>query len=547
MDSANRFTHALQNDPSSVELVAGLRRHIPTIVAAAIVGGVFALIVSLVQPPQYTSTASVVIDGTGDSTATKLVNMATEKQIASSGAVAGAVVQTLNLDATPEDVLRGLSVSVPVDTDVLVLSYTASDPALARRRAQAFVDAYLKLRERVLLDSVEASNEAVRTRIDQLREDLHGLTTRAESEPDPEKRAALQVAANAVLSQISIQEQKLASQADALTIEGRQLTGASIPSSPSGPKIVVNTIAGLFVGAVLGTFIALMRAALARTHTAEGMAEALGVPVLAVVPRSRRAERDGIVVTRASPATEAYRRLVAQLLALPSVEPSQRTGGRTMAIVGVGDRPDPAVAAANLGAAMALSGKRIALVSARVEDRRLETIFDTPSAPGISDMIRQRSSVRDAMRETPFASLKVVPAGSKEGRWALLDADAVRRAIGQIASRADVVMVEAPGPFAGETGALVAACGEVLLVGSLRATSLDEARRARSEFEGLGTPCIGIAAFDHPRAPRRRTRRTTPQEPEVSDVADAEWMPLSIEPSLGSVGPSTSAKTGPQR
>jgi uncharacterized protein involved in exopolysaccharide biosynthesis len=71
------------------------------------------VLASFAQPSRYTSSASVVLETTDDSAPRTNVNMATEKQIASSTTLAGAVIRSLYLGATPDEVLRGLSVTVP--------------------------------------------------------------------------------------------------------------------------------------------------------------------------------------------------------------------------------------------------------------------------------------------------------------------------------------------------------------------------------------------------------------------------------------------------
>jgi capsular polysaccharide biosynthesis protein/Mrp family chromosome partitioning ATPase len=541
----------IRDEPSSFELVTGLRRYLPTIAVAALVGAIAALFVSFAQPPRYTSTASIIIETIEDSSSATKVNMATEKQIASSTAVAGAVIRELHLEGTPEDVLGGLGLSVPVDTEVLVLSYTATDPAQAQRRAQAFAEAYLDYRGQALLEAGEASNAAIQARIDALRADLHTLTSRAASELDPGKRAALEASTNSVLAQIGIQEQQLASQASALTFSGRQLAAASFPTSPSGPKVVVNVILGLFVGAVVGTLVALGRAVLGGMHSEGEVAHAVGAPILAVIPRSGRATRGSpIVVTeRASPTGDAYRRLVVKLLTSPSGTPPAHRGGRTIAVVGLDDGSDTAIAVANLGAAMALSGRSVLLAAATAEGAGLEATFNTRLSPGLSDVIRRDASLSEAIRATRFSSLKVLPGGSEEGRWALLDTKAVGSAMEQMASSADVVIVNAPARAAAETGALVAACDELLLVGSLRATSLDDARRTRVELEGLGTPCIGIVVFEHRPPHRRRSRPQDPLDAERTDGVnvDSDWPGFSSGPSSTGAALSSPAGTRQRR
>ncbi len=535
----------IRDDPSSFEVVTGLRRYMPTIAIAALVGAFAASVFSFAQPPRYTSTASIVIETIEDSASTRQVNMATEKQIASSTAVAGVVIRDLHLEEPPEDVLSGLGLSVPVDTEVLILSYTATDPAQAQRRAQAFAQAYLDYRGQALLEAGEASNAAIQARIDALRADLDTLTAKAASELNPGKRAALEASTNSVLAQIGIQEQQLASQASALTFSGRQLAAASFPTSPSGPKVAVNAILGLFVGAVFGTFVALGRTFLGGMHSEWEVAHAVGAPILAVIPPTRRTTRGSpIVVTgRASPAADAYRRLVVKLTSPTGMLPT-RGGARTIAVVGLDDRSDTAIAVANLGAAMALSGRAVLLASATAQGTGLEAMFDTPLSPGLSDVIRHDVPLSEAVRPTRFPSLKVLPGGSEDGRWALLDTQAVGRAMERMASSAEIVILNAPARAAAETGALVAACDELLLVGSLRATTLDDARRTRVELEGLGTPCIGIVAFEQRPTHRRRSRPEHPLDPERTDGVDvdSDWAGFSSGPS--STGAALSRTTG---
>jgi len=536
----------IRDDPSSFELVTGLRRYLPTIAIAALVGAFAASVFSFAQPPRYTSTASIVIETIGDSASTRQVNMATEKQIASSTAVAGVVIRDLHLEEPPEDVLSGLGLSVPVDTEVLMLSYTATDPAQAQRRAQAFAQAYLDYRGQALLEAGEASNAAIQARIGALRADLDTLTAKAASELNPGRRAALEASTNSVLAQIGIQEQQLASQASALTFSGRQLAAASFPTSPSGPKVVVNAILGLFVGAVFGTFVALGRTFLGGMHSEWEVAHAVGAPILAVIPRSRRTTRGSpIVVTgRASPAADAYRRLVVKLLASPTGTLPTRGGARTIAVVGLDDRSDTAIAVANLGAAMALSGRAVLLASATAQGTGLEAMFDTPLSPGLSDVIRHDASLSKAVRPTRFPSLKVLPGGSEDGRWALLDTQAVGRAMERMASSAEIVILNAPARAAAETGALVAACDELLLVGSLRATTLDDARRTRIELEGLGTTCIGIVAFEQRSTHRRRSRPEHPLDAERTDRVDLDPDRSGVPSGPSSTGAALSSPTG---
>jgi capsular polysaccharide biosynthesis protein/MinD-like ATPase involved in chromosome partitioning or flagellar assembly len=513
--------------PSPREVVTGLRRHLPTIAAIAAVATIAAILASLAQSPRFTSSASVVIETTDSSAPTVKVNMATEKQVASSTTVADAVIRQLGLGGTPEDLLSNLSLNVPVDTEVLVFSYTWTDAREAQHRAQAFADAYLTHRHRQLLESVAASNDLIQERISALEAQLRTLTGKLSSESDLSRRSALQVSANAILSQISIQEQRLASGAGGLSTSGRQLEAASFPTSPSMPRPVVNALLGLFVGIVLGVFAAIGRASLTpRIHTQEDVERAVGAPLLAVIPQSRRAPRGSpIVITgQASPVVDAYRRLVVRLLALPTDQEPVRDGGRTIAVVGLDDASTTAIVAANLGAAMTLSGHVVLLASAARDGGDSDAIFGIPHRVGLSDVIKGEVSLSEAIRPTRIESLGLLPAGSDEGGWILLDRRAVRDAMDEMASTVDMVIVDAPARAATEASALVASCDAVLFVGSFASTSFADARQARKELEILTTSSLGIVMFE--RRPRYRDARTSvgSLEPSQPWSANAGWV-----------------------
>ena len=85
--------------------------------------------------------------------------------------VAAIVVEDLKLRETPEELVDNLSVSIPLDTQLLEFSYTASTPEAAERLTQAFVDAHQKYQAQ-LLDGLVSSTRAVDGQID-----LKGLQT----------------------------------------------------------------------------------------------------------------------------------------------------------------------------------------------------------------------------------------------------------------------------------------------------------------------------------------------------------------------------------
>src|SRR5205085_916419 len=251
-------TDAADVNSSSPNFVAGLRQNAWSILLVTALVTLVAVGVSKLQPPRYTSDASVVLQDSGDTGTSP--NMATEKQIASSSAVAALVIQSLHLHATPQEVSWGLSVSVPVDASVLDFSYTSGDPKDAQRRAQAFADAYLSYRHDALVRAAQSANDLADIRITELENELRAVTQKQQTAKTHSKLEAYRVRANALFAQIGVEEQRAAAATGSLGTVGDRLVAATPPMGPSQPKVVLNGLPGMLFGLSLGTFVALWHA-----------------------------------------------------------------------------------------------------------------------------------------------------------------------------------------------------------------------------------------------------------------------------------------------
>jgi Mrp family chromosome partitioning ATPase len=106
----------------------------------------FAAAATMTSRPQlYVGTAQVVVypDSNKDGVAAA-PNMGTEREVANSGVVAAAAATAMGVDITTAT--EGLSVSVPVDADVLVFKYSGATSAQALTGAVAFTQAYVNYR-----------------------------------------------------------------------------------------------------------------------------------------------------------------------------------------------------------------------------------------------------------------------------------------------------------------------------------------------------------------------------------------------------------------
>ena len=501
---------------SSPNLVAGLRQNARTIVLVAALVTFVAVGVSIVQPPRYTSAASVVLQDSSDTGAAP--NMATEKQIATSSAVSDRAVQSLHLRVTPEEASKGLSVSVPVDASVLVFSYTSGDPRSAQHFAQAYADAYLSYRHDAQLHAIQSANDVADVRIAELQNELQAVTKKQDAATTHSEVEAYRVTANALVAQIGVEETRAATAAGNISAVGDRLVAAALPTGPSQPKLVLNGLLGLFLGLSLGTFVALWQASFKRrVQTEEDVREMLDMPLLAVIPQSRRGTPSPSIITSGeqSPTTDAYREVIAKLLSSPLLSSSNghhpgaivtSRSARTIAVVPLEEGADATEVAANVGAAVALSGRSVLHVSTTVADG-MTPLLGPDGGPGLTDVMRGDSGLTEAIRPTSVGGLRVLPKGEEDGSWMLLDATSVHRTVDEVSALADLVVVPAPAASSAGVGAsaIVAACDAVLYVGVLGSTNADEARRVRSALDPLGKQTLGAVMFE--RAPARRSRK----------------------------------------
>jgi Mrp family chromosome partitioning ATPase len=121
-----------------------LRTYAWLIYTATIITLGVAALVAATSSVTYTSTAEVVVKPQPTAGAPIEPQMGTERAIAQSGSVAERAAASLR--ESPTDAEAGLSVSVALDTTVLVIQYTADTPQDALDGARAFTNAYLDFR-----------------------------------------------------------------------------------------------------------------------------------------------------------------------------------------------------------------------------------------------------------------------------------------------------------------------------------------------------------------------------------------------------------------
>lgn len=514
-------------DFSQYARVIGRRKWL--ILGVTLLGVLLGAALAFDQPKSYTSSAQVSVNAVssnvpGESLDAPRVNMATQAQVATSTVVAQVARQQLKSSQSAQKLLSGLTVTAPAKASTLVFTYTASTPRDAQQAAQAFADAYLAQRQAQaqlvigrIMETVKGDLAAVNAKLAQTQLALESAT-RGTAAYD--SALALQTSLNQQAAPLQTRLVDLAT----LVIESGSVIA---PAGPGQLSVGFSKSVFLAAGAVLGLVFALLLAFLwdrrdDRVHRAADVEGQLGLPLLAAVPGSRR--NAPTLVSYADPQQqEAYGGLAAR------IEVVGRAGCRVIVVTSPCEERVGASAAVNLAAALARSGRRVALVVAdRVDNTVQQLLLGSEPVPGTNSESRSR-------RES-VPGLRLVPAEKVGVAGAFLNPDHVRGLFEDLKSRNNYVVVAAPPVLvSSDTLVLCSAADGAVLATTRGVTRRGDIAAAESELRRVGARLIGVVvqADRMARTLRRQVERrhdSVRPLPELEENASGRAKPV---PALG--------------
>lgn len=491
--------------------VAVLRRRWRIVVMCAVGGLLLALAVSLTQSSLYRSSTTLLLSpinaaqiaSNGD--VMQPTEIATQVQVVLSEAVAVKVISDLNLDETPEQLVKTVTVEPEAETRVISITALRSTASQARDVANAFADNYLSVREgqadlenEAAVAALEAQAQEVNDRLTEIDQELTTATgsevTRLRSEQQSLLVQSTQILGDqADLAQLS---------PDALGNGGQVLKPAAAPKGAAEPQPTKSAVIGLFLGTLLGIGLAFTRDHFDDAVRDEGrLREALAPrPVLGRIPQWVNA-KTGRLVTVLDPASqvsEAYRALstsIRFMLAVPGpprpagqagqsiasggslarASDSRPTTGKVLLVASPNNQEGKTSVASNLAVVSARFGLRVVLVDADLRNPQLANVFGLGHPPGLSDLLVSNDRHEDYVVE--IEDLKVLPGGSLAPNPAeLLASTRMAELLATLATKADLVIVDTtPVTRASDGLELVGSSDLVLLV----------ARHGQTRFRGI--------------------------------------------------------------
>lgn len=474
--------------PELKEYTALLRRRWRVVAAGVFGGAALALAGVLAVPASYTSTAAVQVLPTGMAEFTgersgRLagdVNLDTEAQVLRSeevsAAAAALVSEATGAPATADGLRENVDVTVPPNSNVLEIHYTAGTPEAARAGAAAYSEAYLGRRAERVDDLIGTHLEALGGERERLEEELGRMIgTAGAADPRAEAlRQDITSVSGSVAPLTALRE----------TVEsGRTITPAGLPDRASSPNPPLWLAAGTALGLLAGLGAAVLRDRTdRRLHDVEETERLSGLPVLLDLS-SCRPERGGrtpgllgedraggqrvqslVHLIRARTAGDAARPPAAEAGAdgpVPGEEGPR--AGRVLVVAATAPGRSGTAAAVNVAAALARTGSETLLVCADPRSDTVGELLGLPEGPGLAEaLVDGEDPAGLEVRPEAAPRLRVLRHG-RPGAAAPVQDTAMTDLLGLLRDHADHVVVAVSPPSERADVHAVAGAADLLL------------------------------------------------------------------------------------
>lgn len=384
---------------------------------------------------------------------------------------------------TPTELMDRVEAKAILGTALIEVKVHDHSPEAARNLAGAIANAFVRTTQQGLSQRsieqqrlLQARISAISGEIAKLRSGTGDLSTTERLESLRRARAALSAQYASIVAN-GIQEGGIVSVAAPSTAS----------STPISPRPVLNAVAALLLGLLVGLVLAWFRARLDQgVRSAEEAEQLLDAPLLASVPIRKRSSR------RARVLEEAYDVLHAKL-AFQSVEQGLRVV--TFSSYGHGDGKTTSVE--GLADAAARAGMSVLVIDGDLRTQGLSRRLGHEGAVGLADVILDQIDLTEALIEVR-PGLTLLPAGPMPANIpSLLGKERMRYLVAQLRDRHDLVIIDAP-PVANlaDASILASVSDGVVLVARIGVTKRAHLRAVAADLRHTQIPIVGLVALD---------------------------------------------------
>jgi capsular exopolysaccharide synthesis family protein len=434
--------------------------------------------------------------------------VANQIQVIESAAVQSRVEEAYEGDLSVGDVSADVAT---LASDAVELCVSSKEPEAAADLANLYAGQYIEYDREQTLDSLEAANAQLDTRIDSVQEERDAvaapLAAIEQQIADDPGNTALQQERLLLVSEL---QPDLDALDDLLALYNRTrenlaltaglaptdvaaiLTPAPTPGDPVSPKPVRDGIVGLMAGIAIGLALALAREFLDQSiRTSDDLERVLKgrYPLLGVIPEVPASE----IAVVAGPAShtvvaEAYRALRTSVR-FAEIDRPMKVLQITSGSAGEGKT----TTAANLARMLTQAGHRVAIADGDLRRPRMHHLLDVPPAPGLAEVVVGERALAEAITQVD-ALTYVLPAGSSPPNPSeLLGSSRAERVIGALAEEMDYTVIDTT-PVLAVTDAIVVSrlADATVVVVRARSTTRRELEHTLTALEQASAPIIGL-------------------------------------------------------
>lgn len=467
----------------------------PIVLGLTVIGAVLGAGAGLAAREPQVATAVILLnplDGNAFYPSTRgeqLVNLNTEAQVLRSDAVAKSVPGRKG--ASVEELLGQVSVVVPVNTQILQVSYTNADPSVAVSRAQGFAESYLAYREARASDSVTSKVDGLKEEVATYQKELSDLTARlARATAGSAEAGLLLTQVQTVSTQISQLNAQLGDVTTTPLYPGQVITPARLQNGSFLSMPVLLTLAGAVAGLALALALAFVRSHPKSAKVVRSSAEikAFKIPTIASHPG-----HDGspapVFSKKPAPDIPGLRQFSAYILDFTRHHRSNVILVSTTAK----DAAQP-LSAVSMAWSLAEAGIKTLVVD--TTGRLVMPPLVRADHPGLADLLAERPALDDAL-VTLAPNLQVLGRGSREAAsGSFRVTPRLLGLIGSLAHRADVVLVVS-GPMLSANSRLLASTFKSAVVEiAYGSTAIAELHDTVEVCRDLSVTVLGAVVLD---------------------------------------------------
>jgi len=485
------------------------RKWLWLIVLGAVIAGGIAYLVNRASTPIYRSTVTLLVNqAANNSLMTDYTSVITSQQLAKTYGelirkrpTLEAVIRNLNLNILVERLAGQITVTPVRDTTLITVSVEDPDPKRAANIANELGKVFVAQIDEMQRSRFSSSEENLSQQLQVLKDQIaatQGQLDAAKNQPSAQPDEVTRLESALVQYQNSYsnllksyEDLRLAQTrlTDSVTIA--EFAQASI--APVRPQTLTNTLLAVVVGALLAAGIAFLIEYLDDTVKGPDDINALNLPNLGLIARldTKNSDAQLVVVNEPrAPAAEAFRALRTNIQFASVDRPL-----RVLLVTSAGPSEGKSTIAANLAAALAQAGKRVALVDADLRRPSQHRIFKQSNQSGLTHaLIQDKGELNGTLRPTTVEDLRIIVSGDLPPNPAeLLGSNRVGHVLDELQKQVDVVIVDTP-PCLVVTDAVALSkrADGVLLVADAGKTRRSALEQSAKTIQQVGGNVLGV-------------------------------------------------------